>query len=104
PITSIESLLEQSSPEESAFFLMLDKELEKVTRFYTKGEVIYLFEKLKNYHESLKNSGENRREVKRMTKYDKLAGINGGEIYMQRVSERSFIKSRGLDRLMKEIE
>ncbi|CAG8700960.1 22794_t:CDS:10 [Cetraspora pellucida] len=174
PITSIETLLEQSSPEETAFFLSLDKELEKVTRFYTRkeGEVIYLFEKLKNYNESLKPSSELRREIKRNTsigdfapkflrksssyaefsdekshipsskyknakkkikkaafelyrgaellknyrqlnkrgfaellkRYDKITGINGSEYYMQKVSESSFVKSRGLDRLMKEIE
>ncbi|RIB27601.1 SPX domain-containing protein [Gigaspora rosea] len=165
PITSIELFLEQSSPEEGAFILALDKELEKVTRFYTRkeGEIIYLFEKLKKYHENIRNSKEFKRpksitskflrnsssllevpneqfrsskyknaqkKIKKaafelyrgaellknyrhlnkkgfseiLKKFDKITGLNGSEIYMQRVSERSFVKSKGLNRLLKEIE
>ncbi|KAF0462461.1 Xenotropic and polytropic retrovirus receptor 1 [Gigaspora margarita] len=164
PITSIELFLEQSSPEEGAFILALDKELEKVTRFYTRkeGEIIYLFEKLKKYHENIRNSKEFKRpkslaskflrnssslevpneqfrsskyknaqkKIKKaafelyrgaellknyrhlnkkgfteiLKKFDKITGLNGSEIYMERVSERSFVKSKGLSRLLKEIE
>ncbi|CAG8671519.1 35186_t:CDS:10 [Gigaspora margarita] len=144
--------------------LPLDKELEKVTRFYTRkeGEIIYLFEKLKKYHENIRNSKEFKRpkslaskflrnssslevpneqfrsskyknaqkKIKKaafelyrgaellknyrhlnkkgfteiLKKFDKITGLNGSEIYMERVSERSFVKSKGLSRLMKEIE
>ncbi|CAG8680077.1 28837_t:CDS:10, partial [Dentiscutata erythropus] len=169
PITSIETFLEQSSPEESKFIVALDNELEKVARFYTRkeGEIIYLFEKLKKYHESIKNSKEFKRpktmslgewapkflrnssyiefpneqlrnskyknaqkKIKKaafelyrgaellknyrqlnkkgfneiLKKFDRVTGLNGSEIYMQRVSERSFVKSKGLNRLMREIE